>query len=277
MTVTGVSPARAGTSYLVANVVAGLRAPLRPPRGPRVKLLVPAWRRYAVALVLAPTLVLAAMLSLDATVMRGVAQLPRSVIDAFDDITDLGLAGWFLVPLGVLLLLTPVLSAPRLTHMARGVLTMLAIRLGFLVAAIGLTGLAGTILKRMIGRFRPSEFGPLAFDPFSWHSAYASLPSGHTTTAFAALVAFGVLFPRLRAVFWVYALTIAVSRVIVSAHFPSDVLAGAAFGAFGAIFIRDWFALRRLGFYIGSDGRVGTMPGPSWRRLKRVARALLGQ
>jgi len=65
--------------------------------------------------------------------------------------------------------------------------------------------------------------------------------------------------------------------VIVASHFVSDVVAGAAFGAFGAILIRDWFAARRLGFYVGSDGRVHTMPGPSWRRLRQVARALVSQ
>ena len=64
--------------------------------------------------------------------------------------------------------------------------------------------------------------------------------------------------------------------MIGSAHFLSDVVAGAAFGAFGAIVIRDWFAVRRLGFYVGSDGRVHTMPGPSLRRIKKVAGALLG-
>ena len=101
------------------------------------------------------------------------------------------------------------------------------------------------------------------------------MPSGHATNVFATLVAVGLIFPRARPLLWIYALVIAASRVIVTAHFPSDVVAGAAFGAFGAILVRDWFAVRRLGFYVGSDGRVRTMPGPSWRRLKQVARALV--
>ena len=72
-------------------------------------------------------------------------------------------------------------------------------------------------------------------------------------------------------------MAIAASRVIISAHFLSDAIAGAAFGAFGALVIRDWFAVRRLGFYVGSDGRVHPMPGPSFRRLRKVARALVSQ
>ena len=176
------------------------------------------------------------------------------------------------MPLGILLLASPFLMLPRIGFMSRGVLTTATIRIGYMFVAIGLTGLADTILKRIIGRVRPSELGPFAFEPVSWRSEYASLPSGHTTSVFATLVAVGLIFPRVRPLLWLYALFIAASRVIVSVHYPSDVLAGAAFGAFGAIVVRDWFAARRLGFYVGSDGRVQTMPGPSFRRIKRVAR-----
>jgi membrane-associated phospholipid phosphatase len=170
-----------------------------------------------------------------------------------------------------------VLLLPSLPFMTRGALTAATIKLGYMFAAIGLTGLADTIIKRIIGRVRPSELGAFAYEPLSWRSEYASFPSGHTTNVFATLVAVGLIFPRARPALWVYALVIAASRVIGSAHFLSDVIAGAAFGAFGAIVIRDWFAARRLGFYVGSDGRVHTLPGPSFRRLKKIAGALLGQ
>jgi membrane-associated phospholipid phosphatase len=138
-----------------------------------------------------------------------------------------------------------------------------------------LPGLVSTVIKRWIGRVRPSGAGPFAYEPFSWRPEYASFPSGHVTTAFAALVAFGIIFPRIRPVLWVYALLIAATRVMVSAHYPSDVIAGAAFGAFGAVLVRDWFAVRGLGFFIDPDGAVHTMAGPSRRRIKRVAGALV--
>ena len=84
----------------------------------------------------------------------------------------------------------------------------------------------------------------------------------------------GPLFPRLRPLLWIYAVTIAMSRVIISAHYPSDTIAGAAVGAFGAVLVREWFAARRLGFYAGCDGKVHVMPGPSFKRIKKVARSL---
>jgi undecaprenyl-diphosphatase len=159
--------------------------------------------------------------------------------------------------------------------MSRAVLATAFIRFGYVFIAVGLPGLVSAVAKRWIGRVRPSDVGPFAYEPFSWRPEYASFPSGHTTTAFAALVAFGVIFPRIRRVLWVYALFIAVSRVMVSAHYPSDVIAGAAFGAFGALLVRDWFAVRRLGFFVGLDGAIRTMAGPSRRRIKQVAGALV--
>src|SRR5258706_132701 len=166
-------------------------------------------------------------------------------------------------------------QSSALDHMSRGLLAMVVARLGYVSIAVGLPGLVGTVVKRWIGRVRPSAAGPFAYEPLSWRPDYASFPSGHATTAFAALVAFGAVFPRARPVLWVYALLIAASRVVVSAHYPSDVIAGAAFGAFGALWVRDWFAVRRLGFFVGPDGAIHPMTGPSRRRIKRVVRALV--
>ncbi len=74
---------------------------------------------------------------------------------------------------------------------------------------------------------------------------------------------------------WVYAVTIAISRVVITAHHPSDVIAGAIFGAIGALLVRNWYASRRLGFAVAADGTVLKLPGPSWQRVKAVARRLV--
>jgi undecaprenyl-diphosphatase len=126
----------------------------------------------------------------------------------------------------------------------------------------------------MIGRARPFVAGDnvWAYDPFNWHARYASLPSGHTTTAFAALVAIGAIFPQARALMWIYAVLIALSRIVVTAHYPSDAIAGAIVGAVGASLVRNWFAARRLGFAVDAGGFVRPKPGPSiWRIIKAVA------
>jgi undecaprenyl-diphosphatase len=247
-----------------------LRAP--PARSAR---LVPAWRRHLVHGVTAAVTIALAMILVDQRAYQFASGLPLWLVDGFYAITDFGRSGWILVPTGGLILVIALLASPALDHMTRGVLAMLVVRIGFIFIAVGLPGLLVTIVKRWIGRVRPSARGPFAYEPFSWRPEYASLPSGHTTTAFAALVAIGAIFPRARAFLWGYALLIALSRIVVTAHYSSDVIAGAAVGAFGALWVRDWFARRRLGFVVGTDGAVHALAGPSPDRIKRVARALI--
>jgi undecaprenyl-diphosphatase len=247
-----------------------LRAP-----PPRVAPLAPAWRRYLVHGAIAAAAIVFCMVFIDQRAYRFAAGLPMWLVDRFYEITDFGRSVWILVPAGGLIVVIALVASPALDHMTRGVLAMLVVRIGFVFIAVGLPGLLVTIVKRWIGRVRPSAQGPFAYEPFSWRPDYASLPSGHTTTAFAALVAIGAIFPRARAFLWGYALLIALSRIVVTAHYASDVVAGAAVGAFGALWVRDWFARRRLGFVVAADGEVHALPGPSSSRIKKVARALI--
>jgi membrane-associated phospholipid phosphatase len=103
------------------------------------------------------------------------------------------------------------------------------------------------------------------------------MPSGHATTAAAAAVAISLLWPKARIPMAIYAALIFASRIIVQAHFASDVIAAAFVGGFGAILVRNWFAARGLAFVPAQDGAVRALPGPSWRRVGTVARRLLHQ
>jgi membrane-associated phospholipid phosphatase len=68
---------------------------------------------------------------------------------------------------------------------------------------------------------------------------------------------------------------IALSRIVVTAHHPSDVVAGAFVGAAGAWLVRQWFAARGLGFAVTAIGTVRPMPGPNLQRIiKALARRL---
>lgn len=217
------------------------------------------------------------MFTIDPVANRAVVHLPQFVIWAFDEMTDFGKSGWFLWPLGLLFLALAAL--PRsLSSMSQRVLASIMVRVGFLFVAIGAPSLFATIIKRIIGRARPGVGGsldPLLFSPFHWTAPFAGMPSGHATTAFAVLAAFGSLWPRARTVLLIYALLIAASRVVVTAHYPTDVAAGALVGIVGVLLVRRWFALQRLGFSIGADGVLHQHSNPSFRRIKSVARELL--
>src|SRR5262249_39115515 len=179
-------------------------------------------QRLRVGVIAAVLAVLVAMGWIDAAAFRASGQLPRWLNETYNTITDYGRSGWVLWPSAILLLATAAATTMAAARMTQLALATIAVRLGFVFLAVGIPGLVDNVAKRLIGRVRPSGFGPFAYHPFSWDSAYASLPSGHTAAAFSALVAIGTLFPRLRPLLWIYALTIAMSRVIIAAHYPSD-------------------------------------------------------
>lgn len=189
------------------------------------------------------------------------------VHDAFEQITNGGYSGWWLVPSGIAVLGLAAITVPTLPLLTRGVLTALAARIAFVFWAIALPGLFTTVAKGIIGRARPYvdvKGDPFTYVPFAWRSEYASLPSGHSTTVAAAAVAIGAIWPRGRPLMWVYALIIMFSRVVVLAHHPSDVVAGGLVGAVGAELVRRSFAARRLVF---SPRDLAAHPAPPLRRI----------
>jgi membrane-associated phospholipid phosphatase len=242
-------------------------------RAPRAKIPPPsAAAIVAVALALIATV--AAMFLIDTAASTWASGLPRWFVDVFEEITNFGLAGWFLFPFGFIVVALAAVLSPALPRLAQGALAMLAARFGFLFLAVAVPGLFVTVVKRLIGRARPyvgAHDNPFAYMPFVWRPEYASMPSGHATNAAAAAIAIGAIWPRARGAMWFYALVIMFSRVVVLAHHPSDVIAGAVVGGVGAFLVRRWFAARRLVFPAGD---LKAYPGPSWRRIKSAARQI---
>ena len=118
-----------------------------------------------------------------------------------------------------------------------------------------------------VGRGRPfvgGEANAFNFRHFAGTEAYASFPSGHAITRFALAFAVSAIWPQARLVMIVYAVLIALTRLVLLAHHPSDVVAGALVGVIGAMAVRYWFAARRLGFAIRRDGAILPLPDPRW-------------
>lgn len=109
-----------------------------------------------------------------------------------------------------------------------------------LLLAAGFQGIFYSVIKWAVGRHRPvPEFGiaPFSFRPFAngLHGLLTaehglSFPSGHAALAFATAGCLAALMPRFAALCYMLAGVVAVERVLESAHYLSDVIAGAALG-----------------------------------------------
>jgi len=121
---------------------------------------------------------------------------------------------------------------------------MRAIREGaLLLAAIALAGIAVNLLKFCFGRSRPTmyfrwvegrknveEVDAWGFQFFQAGYGFASFPSGHSTTVGAVAAILWLRFPRYRPAWVALAATVAMTRVINTAHYLSDTLIGLTLG-----------------------------------------------
>jgi len=105
-----------------------------------------------------------------------------------------------------------------------------------LLAADGVADLVAGGLKRVTHVERPAfrfhEPRPLVHVPRD-----GSFPSGHTATSFACATVLSALVPRLAPGFYLLALAIGFSRIYVGAHYPLDVVGGAALGVLTALLL----------------------------------------
>jgi membrane-associated phospholipid phosphatase len=186
-------------------------------------------------------------------------------------LTDFGKDEYVLGTLAALLVVIAI-AASAMRGIQRSLLLGLGTRLQFIFCAVLFPVLVGEVIKWVVGRGRPFVGSDVFhFSHFDGSGAYSSFPSGHSTTAWALAFAVAAVWPRTRGPMIVYAVIIIATRLVLLAHHPSDVVAGALLGVIGAMCVRYWFAARKLGFAIHHDGKIVSLVGPSSGRLKRVA------
>lgn len=153
-------------------------------------------------------------------------------------VTHLGKSDWILI--GSFILLLEAIIAYKLSPTVRGRFqaAFVSYIAGYIFICISLSGLLANLLKRVIGRARPTlydELGSFSIDSLAGNARFESFPSGHATTIGALMMALALIAPAYRLAFIVAAIWLGFSRVIVGAHYPSDVIAGLTLGA--------WFSL----------------------------------
>ena len=202
--------------------------------------------------------VIVLMIGLDA---REIALMPpRGTPDLWPVriLTDFGKDAYVLWMLAAGLIVIA-LATPLLQGTARERWLQLGTRLEYVLFAVLVPVLFSEGVKWVVGRGRPFVGGKanaFNFAPLTGTEAYFSFPSSHAVTAFALAFAIGAVWPRTRPWVLVYALLIAASRLVLLAHHPSDVVAGALIGVLGAMAVRYWFAARQLAFAIHGEGKI---------------------
>lgn len=281
MTASSVTPHQPATyrAQLAALVTQGIAQVIRPAsHSRRAEAARSGARGVLLVSALAVFAVIAAMLFLDVREIGWMPARGTAALWPLRILTDFGKSSYVLSALAVLLALI-VLLAPNVRGTPHATLLNFATRVEFLWLSVFVPMFVGEVLKGMIGRGRPFVGGAanaFNFSFFSFSETYASFPSGHSNSSVALAVAVAALWPRMRTFMILYVLTILLSRLVLLAHHPSDVIAGGLLGGLGALSMRYWFAARRLAFVIRSDGSIVARSGPSAADVAAALRRAAG-
>ena len=199
----------------------------------------------------------------------------------FEVIGRLGLASGYLIAFA--LAFAALHWGGRLPRLRRFALPMQALSAipAFLFLAIAASGIVVDVLKVVFGRARPKLFIQANIYDFSWLSwrpDHWSFPSGHSATIVALMTALWYLWPQHLLFYMLAALIVAASRIVVGAHYLSDVLAGALIGAITSFYAAQMLAKGGIDLTAARLGRSASWEALPWpcRRLVR-APAWLGE
>tara|TARA_B100000686_G_C16803290_1_gene987812 strand:+ start:4711 stop:6066 length:1356 start_codon:yes stop_codon:yes gene_type:complete len=101
----------------------------------------------------------------------------------------------------------------------------------FLFTSLFVGGFLTQSIKHIVGRPRPNYTTleeNIGFNFFNINSEFHSFPSGHASTIFLVALTIIYFLPKLKYFMLVFAGIIAFSRVVVGAHFFTDIIGGAA-------------------------------------------------
>ncbi|MDK9696095.1 MAG: phosphatase PAP2 family protein [Siculibacillus sp.] len=174
-------------------------------------------------------------------------------------LTSYGEGVEILVVSAAILVFCLVVPPEGLARRVRAGLVEIGFAAAFAFVAVAGSGIAASAIKNVFGRARPEHLaGANVFElhPLSFAAKYASFPSGHSTTAGATAMVLALLFPAMRAPILAVGGAVALSRILLDAHFPADVIAGFGFGAAFTLTAAHALARRNLVFRRRADGRL---------------------
>ncbi len=145
-----------------------------------------------------------------------------------------------------------------------------------IIVAVALgVGLADTlayrVIKPAVGRVRPLQNLELTWLRKVGHASGQSFPSNHAGNIFAAASVLSWFIPPAAIWFYSFAALVALSRVGLGVHYPSDILGGMILGLIVGFFCRififnriNWFRLQR---HVRSGDEISSADRVRSRRL----------
>jgi membrane-associated phospholipid phosphatase len=165
--------------------------------------------------------------------------LSRSVIDIAEIITTLGITTWYLIASAVLYLFFRFIYKNKLQSM----------RSLFIFCSLSICGILIILIKWVAGRYRPVNLfnnDLFGFDYFGVGYELTSFPSGHAQTIFTLATALTLIFPRWGIPLFIVAAAVSISRIVLTSHYLSDVIAGAGIGILFTLAIKYYFDQRKI-------------------------------
>jgi len=106
--------------------------------------------------------------------------------------------------------------------------------------------LGAKVIKELFQRLRPCNALPDVLTPLGCTGTF-SFPSNHALNNFAVAFFFSMLYPKAKWYLYTAASLIAISRVYLGLHYPSDILGGAILGiGFGYLFSLLYFQTEKF-------------------------------
>jgi lipid A 4'-phosphatase len=229
------------------------------------------WGRWRLAALLFVPLAILSFSFWDRGVAIAMRAQPKWVLKTFSYITQIGDGlGWFIGSISLLLLCL------GLARWGKDPVTAARWRSrawapGFFLLGIASAGLVNSLLKFLFGRARPKLFfrdDVYGFAFFKTPADWVSMPSGHTAMALAVATALTCLWPRWRWVILPIGFLVALSRLVVTAHWLSDVLIGSLVGSGMVLVMRHILMANGIQVGPGFDAKG------HWHRQSSISKGL---